>query len=243
VKDQPSTGGDELISILLWWASAERVGFHYLARQLNTLVRPFLWFALIVLAKRTTDKYIGKTQPGTIHDISQLARFRTSLLWASMPARSVHRVASIFGTHYEITSMIARALGAKVGSRVYWPGTGPSIQNYDLLEIGTMFIFGSRSHIVTTDEIGNDTVRIGTGSTVADRVVLLPGTTLGEGVVLGSGAITERNEKCPPGSVWIGNHNGKAICLSGCDKISSMDSSKAPENDTKVYLNIERAIL
>lgn len=243
VKDQPNTSGDELMSILLWWASIGRISFHYLARQLNTLVRPFLWFALIVLVKKTTDKYIGKTKPGPIHEISQLARFRTSLLSALMPAGSVHRIASLFGTHYEITSMIARALGAKVGSRVYWPGTGPSIQNYDLLEIGDDVVFGSRSHIVTTDGIGNDAVRIGNGSMVADRVILLPGTTIGERVVLGSGAITERNQKYPSGSVWIGNHNGKAICLSGSDKVISTDRPKVVENDTKVYFNVKQRSL
>ena len=243
VKDQPKTGGDELMSILLWWSSSGRVGFHYLARQLDTSFRPFVWFALIVFVKKLTDRYIGKTKPGLIKDISHLARFRTSLLSALMPAGSVHRVASLFGTHYEFTSMIARALGAKIGSRVYWPGTGPSVQNYDLLEVGDDVVFGSRSHIVTTDGIGNDPVRIGSGSMVADRVVLLPGTTLEERVVLGSGAITGRNETYSSGSVWIGNHNGKAICLSGSDKTSFANSLKDSEKGGKFYFNIEQRYL
>ena len=40
---------------------------------------------------------------------------------------------------------------------------------------------------------------------VADRVVLLPGTRVGSGAVLGTGALGKRDGDYPAGSVLIGN--------------------------------------
>lgn len=40
------------------------------------------------------------------------------------------------GSHYELVSMAFRAMGAKVGKRVYWPGTSiDGITAFDLLEV------------------------------------------------------------------------------------------------------------
>ena len=109
--------------------------------------------------------------------------------------------------------MIVRILGGKVGKRVYWPGNGPSIQNFDLIDIGDDVIFGSRSHIITSDGNGCDYVRIAEGAMVADRVVLLPGCQVSEQAVLGSGTLTQRNAFYPPGSTWIGSKKGGPISL------------------------------
>ena len=66
---------------------------------------------------------------------------------------------------------------------------------------------------------------------VADRVVLLPGTTIGRQIVMGSGALGKRSATYEDGSTWIGNgivslciipslhltlgiDNGEAVCLS-----------------------------
>ena len=54
------------------------------------------------------------------------------------------------GTHYELISVIYRLLGAKVGKRVYWPGSGLDIVEYDLLEVGDDVVFGSRSTVLTS---------------------------------------------------------------------------------------------
>ena len=40
---------------------------------------------------------------------------------------------------------------------------------------------------------------------VADRAVLLPGTTLGRCTVMGSGALGKRDTTYEDGSTWIGN--------------------------------------
>ena len=40
---------------------------------------------------------------------------------------------------------------------------------------------------------------------VADRVVLLPGTRVGPGAVMGTGSLGKRNSNYAAGSIWIGN--------------------------------------
>mmetsp|Transcript_37294 Transcript_37294/g.99351 ORF Transcript_37294/g.99351 Transcript_37294/m.99351 type:complete len:113 (-) Transcript_37294:421-759(-) len=61
-------------------------------------------------------------------------------------------VANLVGVHYEGVSMILRLLGAKVGKRIYWPGSGiEGLVEYDLLEVGDDVVFGSRSMIMCAD--------------------------------------------------------------------------------------------
>ena len=40
---------------------------------------------------------------------------------------------------------------------------------------------------------------------IADRVVLLPGTTVGKHTIMGTGALGKRDTTYEDGSVWIGN--------------------------------------
>jgi len=40
---------------------------------------------------------------------------------------------------------------------------------------------------------------------VADRVVLLPGTRVGTGAIMGTGALGRRNGTYAAGSIWLGN--------------------------------------
>ena len=73
------------------------------------------------------------------------------------------RAFDILGTHYQLTSVVFRAMGAKVGKRVYWPGSGIYCLDPELLEIGDDVVFGSRSEIFTTDRIGTSKVVIENG--------------------------------------------------------------------------------
>lgn len=41
-------------------------------------------------------------------------------------------------------------MGAKIGRRVYWPGSGIYCLDPELLEIGDDVVFGSRSELFTT---------------------------------------------------------------------------------------------
>ena len=54
-------------------------------------------------------------------------------------------------------------MGAKVGRKVYWPGTGIYCLDPELLEIGDDVVFGAYSELFTVDHIGSEKIRIGDG--------------------------------------------------------------------------------
>ncbi|KAL3419311.1 peroxisomal-coenzyme a synthetase [Phlyctema vagabunda] len=215
VMTEPVGTVDSVKTVIIWWATPHRIGYHYLAQTLNVAVRPFVWFALVVVVKKVLDMTLGRATPKPAGERTQVDNFRAAILRAIVPNGNLHRVTKLFGTHYEFTSMAVRAMGGKVGKRVYWPGTGPSMQDFDLVDVGDDVVFGSRSHLITSDAISSDYIRIGNGAMIADRAVLSPGTTVGESAVLGSGAFIKRNQACARQSVWVGNRNGGAICLTG----------------------------
>lgn len=105
-------------------------------------------------------------------------------------------------------------MGAKIGKRVYWPGSGVYCPDPELLEVGDDVVFGSRSELFTTDRVGTQRIVIGPGAMIADRVVLLPGTRIGRKTVMGSGALGRREGNYGDGSTWMGSENGEAICFS-----------------------------
>lgn len=222
---KPGDHPDRVQAVMSWFAKPERIGYHYLALILHAYFGPMVLFFVVVAIKRLLDAFIGKTPSGPVNvkcetckhcdaGRSQLQLFRKSLLGKLMNNKQFHEFTELFGSHYEFTSMAFRAMGAKIGKRVYWPGTGPSVQDFDLLDIGDDVVFGSRAHLITSDGKGTDVVRVGNGSMVADRVVLLPGVALGDNVVMGSGALTRRNKKYDASTVWVGSKHGEAICLS-----------------------------
>ncbi|POS87514.1 hypothetical protein EPUL_002323, partial [Erysiphe pulchra] len=202
-----------VLTIIRWWALPRRIAFHYLAVLCHVLLSPLIRFACIVFIKILLDKICGKKMSCSIKNLTSLEIFRTGVMDALEPIESFHMATKLFGSHYEATSIAARALGAKVGKRVYWPGTGPHIEDFDLLDIGDDVVFGSRSFLMTRDGHGSLGIKIEAGAMIADRVVLSPGTIIGYRAVMGSGATTQRKQFCPPNSVWIGKKNGKAVCL------------------------------
>lgn len=120
----------------------------------------------------------------------------------------------LMGQHYEGTSIAIRLLGGRIGKRVYWPGTGPSIGDYHLLDIGNDVVFGSRAHLVTSDGTGSEMIKVGDRAMIADRVTLLPGVHIGDKTTMGSGALTRRNKFYADGGIFVGSINGDASCLS-----------------------------
>jgi len=90
-----------------------------------------------------------------------------------------------------------------------------------MLEIGDNVVFGSRSEFLTTDGAGTAKIVISDGgrlericitlclipasAMVADRVVALPGTRIGQQTVMGSGALCKRDTTYGDGETWIGN--------------------------------------
>ena len=218
VMSKPNQSQDQLASVLFWFAAPHRIGFHYFALILNTALGPVFLFVMVYCLKKIVDALIGRTKPGPAASRSSLQRFRMSFLKTIMPGTAFHKLTDLFGAHYNFTSFAVRAMGGKVGSRVYWPGTGPSIQDFDLLDVGNDVVFGSRSHLVTSDGIGSDFVRIGDGAMVSDRVVLLPGSTLGSKTVMGSGALSRRDKLYAANTTWVGSKQGEAVCLSGTSR-------------------------
>ncbi|KAE9981906.1 putative NRPS-like protein biosynthetic cluster [Venturia inaequalis] len=229
VSHHPDEGADTMLYLVSWFANPVRVGYHFLARIMGALFTPIVYLATVIVLKFLTDAVFGKVRPGPNASRRHLDRFRMALMAKLIPQGNLIEVTGFFGAHYEMTSIIVRALGAKVGKRVYWPGTGPSIQNFDLIEVGDDVVFGSRSHLVTSDGVGSETVHIESGAMVADRVIVQPGCKIGEQAVLGSGALTRRNAHYAPESTWIGSKAGGPIFLnSPCPSTASSIRSRSP---------------
>ncbi|KAM0443254.1 hypothetical protein ACHAQK_003617 [Fusarium lateritium] len=209
VIKKSTKAGSPLRSSVHWFAEPQRVGWHYLALVLGCLFGPFFLFGFVMIVKCILDCFFGKLQT----DLGTVATWRASLIKSLYPVAKLHDLTSLFGQHYEATSVTLRMLGAKVGQRVYWPGTGPSIGDYHLIEVGNDVVFGSRSHLVTSDGLGSEKVTVKDRTMIADRVCLLPGVNVGERVTMGSGALTKRGGDYPNGGTFVGSKGGDAVCL------------------------------
>lgn len=213
VMNYPTLSNDMPKEVAIWFTSPTRIAFHFLARILHAVCSPFFWFFACVMVKKLLDLTCGKTQPGLAKNRGTAQRLKMSIMAKLIPNGDLTRLTGLFGTHYDVTSFCVRALGGKVGKRVYWPGVGPWIQDWDLVDIGDDVVFGSRSRIITSDGQGTYPVKVGSGCMVADRVVILPGATIGSNTVLGSGALIKRDTFYPPNTVWVGSKEGGAVCL------------------------------
>ncbi|KAI7153059.1 acetyl-CoA synthetase-like protein [Hortaea werneckii] len=216
---------DMLREVCIWFSGENRVGLHYAALSANAVLSPVAYFFAVYLVKKSFDLALGVMRPTRSEQQSNVSKFRAQLLRLLMPVPAFHSLSELFGTHYEKTSQLARLMGAKVGKRVYWPGTGPSIQDFPLLDIGDDVVFGSRSHLVTSDGSGSETIRIRSGAMVADRVVLLPGVELGERTVMGSGALTKRDSQYASDTTWVGAKKSEAVCLTTTEPEGKQRSS------------------
>jgi len=213
VKIEPGQGNDSDQAIISWFAQPYRIGFHYLALILHSFFGPMFWFLAVFVIKKIIDAAIGKIKPGRADTRSQGMKLLMGLWKRLLSVSRFHTLIDLFGAHYEPTSILYRMLGAKVGKRVYWPGTGPMIQNFDLLDIGDNVVFGSRSTLLTSDGYGSEYVKVENNAMISDRVLVLPGTIVGEKTVLGSGALTRRDKYYPAETVWVGSRGGEAVCL------------------------------
>lgn len=210
----PQQDTDQVLAVLKWFSEPYRIGYHYFALILHSYFGPMTWFLAVVVAKRLIDTTLGRQRPGPAETKSSAQRLRTNILHRLISQARFHKIVDIFGAHYEITSMLYRQLGAKVGQRVYWPGTGPIVQDFDLLDIGDDVVFGSRANIMTSDGYGSEMVKIGNGAMISDRVVVLPGTHIGDGTVFGTGGLSRRDKYYSADTVWVGSRAGEAVCLS-----------------------------
>ncbi|KAJ3968881.1 acetyl-CoA synthetase-like protein [Lentinula raphanica] len=205
---QPGSA-NPLVSVIYWFSNPERVLWHAVSRMVRSICTPLLQVFFGIIVKRI----LGLNHECSANDATQIVLLRRYVNSILLSQRKLKETFSLIGTHYEGVSFIYRLMGAKIGRRVYWPGSGIYCLDPELLEIGDDVVFGSRSEIYTTDRLGSEKIRIGSGAMIADRVILLPGVTIGSRAVMGSGALSKRNTAYQDGSTWMGNDRGEAICF------------------------------
>jgi acetyltransferase-like isoleucine patch superfamily enzyme len=191
---------NNLESVIWWFANPQRVLWHAVARIMRVVASPLLQLLLGIIFKRL----MGLQREGLRENASRWSIIRRYINSQTLSQSALHRAFEILGAHYEVTTFVWRAMGARVGKRVYWPGSGLYCPDPELLEIDDDVVFGSRSELFTTDGLGSAKIKIGAGAMVADRVVLLPGTHVGCRAVMGSGSLSTRNGYYPDGSTWVG---------------------------------------
>ena len=211
-----------------WYASPRRIRFYYFAQVLRTTLTPIVRFAFTVVLKRALDAMFGIALPSSSRGAGARARaldvWRSHLMQMLMPVKRLQEVTTLFGLHYEATSTALRMLGAKVGKRVYWPGAGPEIQDYHLLDVGNDVVFGSRSNFLTSDGFGSEKIIIRDNAMIADRVCLLAGADIGAHTIMGSGASTRRGKIYPAWGTYLGSKGGDAVCLTAAGSNTKANS-------------------
>ncbi|KAE8140256.1 hypothetical protein BDV38DRAFT_269254 [Aspergillus pseudotamarii] len=197
---------------VFWFADSARLGQYILVKAYGAVVGPFAWFLAVLFVKGVLDVFCGRPRPGPYKHMSQRQKLRSAVLDRVFPRGDLSRLTRIIGTHYEPFSIIVRMLGGRIGERIYWPICELTmIEDYDMLEIGNDVVFGSRSSMMTADGIGRGRIVIGDGAFVGDRVVALPGVTVGKRTTLGSGALLRRDGEYPDDTAWAGSRHGDEL--------------------------------
>ncbi|KAL4890294.1 hypothetical protein BDV59DRAFT_209777 [Aspergillus ambiguus] len=231
----PRPGKDMVHQTILWFTKPQRIAYHILARIYLAIAGPIVMFLTVIFIKRFLDVLCRKPTPGRI-ERSQPRKLRSTILAHILPRGDIHTLTRLVGRHYELVSVVVRALGARVGKRVYWPSVFPSVQDFDLLDIGNDVVFGSGSHLVTSDGLGKDRIEIGDGAMIGDRAVLQPGVIVGTRTMVGSGALLRRNGIYPSDTVWTGSKRGDAILFpSPAPVASDMASEKSLKTTTRPF--------
>jgi len=212
VKFKGEQGEFENINQLIaWLCDPARIKYYFGIRIARALLSPFFFMAAAIVIKRLI---IGKFTAGPRNTSSQWELLRHSLASSLLSRKRIQHVTDLIGRHYELVSILYRLLGAKVGKRVFWPGTQPIFSpEFDVLEIGDDVVFGSRTSIffATADSI--EKVVLCAGSNVSDNSVVLPGSVIGKGAVLGSNSVCPAGWYLPERSVWFGSKGCEPTCL------------------------------
>jgi acetyltransferase-like isoleucine patch superfamily enzyme len=169
---------------------------------------PILYVCFVVMVKRNI---IGTFIEGNYASTDR-GRFKQWFMTLILPHKTLKDFAQLIGPHYSGMTQFYRAMGARVGKRIFWPGTPFHCVEYDLLTVGDDTVFGSRSTIQCSDNECSRPVIIKSSSMVADGCLLLPGTVLNRGAMLGSGSLAD-GSKYPEDSIWVGNNRGAAVQL------------------------------
>jgi carbonic anhydrase/acetyltransferase-like protein (isoleucine patch superfamily) len=113
------TSFNSVYDVFRWFTTPQRVGWFVAFVLAKEVAGPIICLLLGVLVK---GFIIGEFSEGDRTKPWDL--FRYWLASRTIGHEQVSAVAAIVGTHYEPVSFILRALGAKIGKRIYWPGSG-----------------------------------------------------------------------------------------------------------------------
>jgi acetyltransferase-like isoleucine patch superfamily enzyme len=197
--------------MMQWFCEPRRIPFFIGIRIARAILCPFFYIFAAIIVKRCI---IGKFEAGLRDTTSEWQLIRHNLAAQLFTREKIQQVTELLGRHYELVSSLYRLLGAKVGKRVFWPGRQPVFTGeFDLLEIGDDVVFGSRSTIFCTTKTSAEKIILCAGSNVSDNTVVLPGSTIGKGSVLGSNAVCPAGRYLPEGSLWFGVRNGEPVML------------------------------
>ncbi len=152
---------NSLVAVIFWFALPERVFYHAVSRMARAVLTPLLHLMLSLVVKRMLG--LNKVSIGA--NQGQWTLLRRYVNGVLLSQDNLKRSFSILGTHYEAVSIVYRMMGAKIGKRVYWPGSGIYCLDPELLEIGNDVVFGSRSEVFTTDCLGTQRVVVKDGGT------------------------------------------------------------------------------
>lgn len=215
VTSMPSPDISPVRGVIDWFAAPKRVGYHSLALVLRSIASPYIFLTFALLVKLLLDVVFGKMTFASARDRGAITTWRAALMKTLLPVSRLHDVTEMFGQHYEATSITLRLLGSRIGKRIYWPGTGPGIGDYHLIDIGNDVVFGSRSRFITSDGIGSEKITVEDHAMIADRVCLLPGVTIGSQATMGSGSLTRRGASYASGGTFVGAKGRDCVYLSG----------------------------
>lgn len=221
-----------LFDLILWWTAPSRIGFYLMLKFIKSSFIPFYQLFFIVCLKWA---FIGKFKPRPFpvdndsdRREDEWYRLKYFIMKKLLPDGTLCGTIHLMGSHYEMVSIVYRLLGAKIGRHVYWPGSGLNIVEHDLLDIGDDVTFGSRSLLLTSSAHHSGPIAFKRGCMIADRCVILPGVVVGEHAVLGSGALACANANFPPGSVWVGSVNGRAVEIDSGDPTMANKPALSP---------------
>lgn len=211
IKGERDTLFTSFNGTMRWLCDHHRIKYYIGIRVARALLSPLFYMIAAIIVKKTI---IGKFRAGPRDTQNQWQLVRHKLAGALFSRQRIQDVADLVGRHYELVSVLYRLLGAKVGSRIFWPGHQPSCTGeFDLLEIGDDVVFGSRSSMFFTTTDSCEKIILCAGSNVADNCVVLPGSILGKNTILGSNSVCPEGWYLPERSVWLGCTGGEPSCL------------------------------
>lgn len=205
---KPQGSDTPLRVILTWFATNPAVAFHYVAVMGRVLITPAIFFGFAVGFRYLSILTFGDIPKDPSQVKGQFPSWRATMMRTLYPASQLVEMNELLGQHSAARSGLLRCLGAKVGKRVIWPDSGPSIEDYHLLDIGDDVTFGSMCHLLTTDEISSGLITIRDDAVISDHSCLLPGVTVGERTTIGFGTLTKRGKEYPSDKTFVGSRKG-----------------------------------